>query len=165
MNRRKLIESGLQTASVLALSSTIFPLLQSCGQNSLSSGGGSTNTTNATSSSSASTSTGNTATFSFSQFPSLQQAGGSIQTSITTSSGKVNVSVTRVSSSKAITVSTACTHEGCPVDAYDSSSETYTCECHGSVFNADGTVSQGPARTALTVYPTSIGSTELTITV
>ena len=40
--------------------------------------------------------------------------------------------------------SAVCTHRGCTV-AYFQSDERFHCPCHGSVFNADGTVEHGPA--------------------
>ncbi|MBI5084476.1 MAG: Rieske 2Fe-2S domain-containing protein [Acidobacteria bacterium] len=43
-------------------------------------------------------------------------------------------------------VSTICTHLGCVVKA---NPEGFECPCHGSRFNADGTVSRGPAPRAL----------------
>lgn len=43
-------------------------------------------------------------------------------------------------------VSTVCTHLGCVVKA---NPEGFECPCHGSKFQADGTVTKGPAPTAL----------------
>jgi len=40
--------------------------------------------------------------------------------------------------------SAVCTHLGCTV-GYFQSDERFHCPCHGSVFNADGTVQHGPA--------------------
>ena len=57
---------------------------------------------------------------------------------ITRFSGKVSV------------FSTICTHAGCVLAA---SGANLGCDCHGSEFSGvDGAVTQGPARTALTVY-------------
>ena len=43
-----------------------------------------------------------------------------------------------------------CTHAGCVLAA---SGANLGCDCHGSEFSGvDGAVTQGPARTALTVY-------------
>jgi cytochrome b6-f complex iron-sulfur subunit len=47
--------------------------------------------------------------------------------------------------SKGFAVASAvCTHLGCTV-AHFSSDQRFHCPCHGSVFNADGTVQHGPA--------------------
>ena len=57
---------------------------------------------------------------------------------ITRSSGTVRV------------FSSVCTHAGCVLAA---SGANLGCDCHGSEFSGfDGAVTQGPARTALTVY-------------
>lgn len=47
--------------------------------------------------------------------------------------------------------SSVCTHQGCICDPPDSSGSS-TCQCHGSVFDGNGAVVQGPARRALPHY-------------
>lgn len=44
-----------------------------------------------------------------------------------------------------------CTHLGCPIH-WLSQAEIFLCPCHGSVFNADGTVAGGPAPRSLFQY-------------
>ncbi|MGH7286015.1 MAG: ubiquinol-cytochrome c reductase iron-sulfur subunit [Polyangiaceae bacterium] len=51
--------------------------------------------------------------------------------------------------------SAICTHQGCAVDAPNSSGKS-TCPCHGSVFDGNGAVVQGPARTPLAHYAVAI---------
>ena len=52
--------------------------------------------------------------------------------------------------SRYIWLSSVCTHAGCVLAA---SGANLGCDCHGSEFSGvDGAVTQGPARTALTVY-------------
>jgi Rieske Fe-S protein len=50
--------------------------------------------------------------------------------------------------------SAKCTHLGCTV-AVDKSG-TYSCPCHGSQFNYDGTVKKGPARKSLATLAVQI---------
>lgn len=45
--------------------------------------------------------------------------------------------------------STTCTHQGCAVTTV--ADGTINCPCHGSKFNLDGTVAQGPAKRPLAV--------------
>ena len=48
-----------------------------------------------------------------------------------------------------------CTHLGCPVQWFQTP-EIFLCPCHGSIFNADGTVAGGPAPRPLFTYDTRI---------
>ncbi len=95
-------------------------------------------------------------TFKFSDYPALKNAGGSAHVSIKAASGTKDVYITRVSTSSVVTVSTVCTHLGCTIGGYDSGTGKYTCPCHGSVFNSDGSVSNGPASKALTTFSSTL---------
>jgi cytochrome b6-f complex iron-sulfur subunit len=57
-----------------------------------------------------------------------------------------------------------CTHQGCTIDQYISGSKEFVCPCHGSRFSNTGTVTNGPASTALKQYATTISGTQLIIT-
>ena len=53
--------------------------------------------------------------------------------------------------SSLIAVNSLCTHQGCSVD-WESDTGVFACPCHGSSFNADGTVATGPAQTPLGTF-------------
>src|SRR5262249_14020877 len=48
-----------------------------------------------------------------------------------------------------------CSHQGCAVDAMDSSSNLITCPCHGSIYSIEGRRISGPAPASLTKYTVS----------
>lgn len=50
-----------------------------------------------------------------------------------------------------VAVDSLCTHQGCSVD-WESDTGVFACPCHGSSFNADGTVATGPATTPLGTF-------------
>jgi len=50
-------------------------------------------------------------------------------------------------------LSAICTHRKCKLDA--EADKTFYCPCHGSTFDADGKVTQGPARRNLPAYKLS----------
>lgn len=60
-----------------------------------------------------------------------------------------------------VAVSDVCTHQGATV-SFDGSS-TFTCPRHGSAFNADGSVKNGPATSALVKYNTQLSGTSLRV--
>lgn len=49
---------------------------------------------------------------------------------------------------KVTSLSPVCTHQGCIVD-WNYADKTWDCPCHGSRYEKDGTVKQGPAQTDL----------------
>lgn len=55
-----------------------------------------------------------------------------------------------------------CTHWGCTVD-YDPAKSIFVCPCHGSRFDADGKVLEGPAEEALPTYACALDGEELVI--
>ncbi len=56
-----------------------------------------------------------------------------------------------------------CTHQSCVVSGYDGGSSEFVCPCHGSRFNLNGGVVQGPANSSLRVYTTSVENNTLII--
>ena len=83
----------------------------------------------------------------------LNSNGGYIYTSN-------GVIVARTNTGAYIAVSEYCTHQGSAV-VYQASSNNFYCPSHGSVFAAGGSVSSGPATTALKQYATSLVSNVL----
>ena len=147
--------------SAIVLSCPIVALLASCGQTPLSSGKGIPQSGNPAP---GVTGVNGVFTFSFADFPVLQNLGGSLHTTIQAASGTKDVFITRVDTHTVDTVSTICTHAGCVLNAYDSTSQQYLCPCHGSVFSVDGAVVTGPAVTPLPTYASVVTSTGVEVT-
>ncbi|MBV9280982.1 MAG: Rieske 2Fe-2S domain-containing protein [Chloroflexi bacterium] len=58
----------------------------------------------------------------------------------------------RISQDSFLCYANTCPHLGCPV-SWLQTPEIFLCPCHGSVFNADGTVAGGPSPRPLYTYP------------
>ncbi len=112
-----------------------------------------------------STDSNNVAKLDFETFPNLKTVNGTYRVNIRATSGTKLVSVTRVRSDLAVTVSATCTHSGCTIGGFNASTGQYSCPCHGSGYNSSGAVVQGPATVALTTYTTQITSTSVDVTV
>jgi Rieske Fe-S protein len=69
--------------------------------------------------------------------------------------------VARTSTSTFTAIDAVCTHEGCTVNGV--SGATYVCPCHGSRYNRNGQVVEGPARASLRQYATTFANDVLTI--
>ena len=63
---------------------------------------------------------------------------------------------------KIIAVNPKCTHQGCDVK-WIAAEKQYTCPCHGSNFEANGEVINGPATKPLAVYPAKIVGTQVLV--
>ena len=90
----------------------------------------------------------------------LTKAGGALL--VDTSSD--TIMVIRASATQIIAVSAICTHAGCSMD-FDSGSSQLVCPCHGSSFNEDGSVIQGPARRPLKVYGATMDAQATSVTI
>jgi Rieske Fe-S protein len=56
-------------------------------------------------------------------------------------------------------MSAACTHAGCMLDVFSAGSgEELSCPCHGSLFDANGEVTRGPARAPLQHYQVDVAA-------
>ncbi len=59
-------------------------------------------------------------------------------------------------------LTSVCTHSQCDRN-WTFANNVFTCTCHGSRFNTDGTVVNGPANRPLESFPTSVASNTLTV--
>jgi cytochrome b6-f complex iron-sulfur subunit len=84
----------------------------------------------------------------------LQNVGGSLS--------KDGVIIAKLSSTEFTAVSRACTHEGTNVN-YRSTPQDFLCPNHGSVFDKNGSVKNGPAKTALKKYNTELTGNSLRV--
>ena len=62
-------------------------------------------------------------------------------------------------------LSSTCTHQACQITGFDTGSGHFICPCHGSMFDVNGNVVQGPAGRPLPKYSSQLNGTQLTITV
>ncbi len=65
------------------------------------------------------------------------------------------IAIADPSGSGVIAMNSMCTHQGCSV-AWSADDQLLKCPCHGSQFNPDGTVAQGPAAAPLERYEAKI---------
>jgi Rieske Fe-S protein len=78
---------------------------------------------------------------------------------VQTSGGNFLVARTAQDTFNAMTA--ICTHEQCTINRY--SSGTFQCPCHGSEYNSSGSVTKGPASSALRRFNTQFANNVLTI--
>lgn len=73
-----------------------------------------------------------------------------------------DVLVARTGADTFVALSARCTHAACEITAY--ADQTFVCPCHGSRFDTDGRVLNGPAVSPLGRYQTLLANDVLTIT-
>lgn len=73
-----------------------------------------------------------------------------------------NIIIINKGSSTYVALSKICTHNGCSV-SYNSGNDNLPCPCHGSIFDTNGSVLNGPATTSLKTYSVSKMGDFLTI--
>lgn len=89
-----------------------------------------------------------------SPYTALGNVGGAIY--------KDGIIIARLSQTSFTAVSQYCTHQGSTVQ-YESSTHIFHCPTHGSNFNTDGLVINGPAGRALAKYNTALNGTSLRV--
>jgi len=67
----------------------------------------------------------------------------------------------RTSASTFSAIEAVCTHEGCTITG--AAGDIYVCPCHGSRYNRNGQVVNGPARSSLRQYATTMTDGVVTI--
>ena len=77
---------------------------------------------------------------------------------------KDNIIIVRTATDTFVALSKVCTHNGTAVEYQDAANRLY-CPNHGSTFTLDGTVTGGPAPTALKKYNTTYAATTNTLRV
>jgi cytochrome b6-f complex iron-sulfur subunit len=102
-----------------------------------------------------------TIAISLDEFPMLNSVGGSI---VGQASGYSNpIVIARVRDDMFAALDAICTHDRCTV-AYNALNLTLDCPCHGSTYEVDGKVINGPALRALPKFTATSDGTTLTIT-
>ncbi len=90
-----------------------------------------------------------------SEYPDLGSVGGSAMISS-------KVIVIRTGASKFLALNITCTHKKCDTE-FDGSG--FACPCHGSTYDKNGKVTNGPAKKNLKSYKTTFNEAENTLTV
>jgi cytochrome b6-f complex iron-sulfur subunit len=98
-------------------------------------------------------STGIQQVINLSDYPALGSVGGSAMISD-------KVIVIRSAGSKFIALNITCTHKKCEVE-FDGSG--FACPCHGSTYDRNGKVTNGPAKKNLRSYKTTYNEAENTL--
>jgi Rieske Fe-S protein len=94
----------------------------------------------------------------------LPAVGQTVEATGTLLGQPLPIAVTRLSETVVLAVSRICTHEGCTVNLPTSSGGTLNCPCHGSRFQTNGTVVNGPAARSLGSFPAQIEGGQVVIT-
>lgn len=84
-------------------------------------------------------------------YPELETVGGALK--LAPAGFDTPVYVLTLGRGQYAALSPICTHLGCTVEIQGS---RIVCPCHGSTYDREGRVLQGPAERALTRYPTTI---------
>mgnify|MGYP001561558025 CR=1 FL=1 len=90
-------------------------------------------------------------------YPGLASAGTLVQVTNTF------IAVKRTGATSFVAFSMSCTHQGCLTSIVNGS--RFDCPCHGSRFDVDGAVVNGPAASPLTTLPTAYDQATDTLTI
>jgi Rieske Fe-S protein len=91
----------------------------------------------------------------------LTKIGGSQKVAIPGNKKIKPIIVVRKSETEVVAFSSKCPHLGCEVKLPEGNS--IKCPCHGSIFDIDGKVTHGPARSNLAPYMATLAGSVITI--
>ena len=155
MSRRKFFTKTLQTAAVVAIPAVFSTVLESCKSTIIGPTGG-----QVLSGVTGSYSGGNV-TINIDSSSPLAKTG----TAVTVNFQGGAILVDHPSDNVYNALSSICTHQSCQITGYDTGSGMFICPCHGSQFDVNGNVTQGPAGAPLTKYATQVSGNQLIIKV
>ena len=95
-------------------------------------------------------------------YPELQAAHGVLP--VRADGAGKPIMIVRGAEAQFVALSLRCTHLGCTV-GWNEEARRFDCPCHGSRFQADGSVLKGPAKRPLAGYPVRFDGTTLRFTV
>lgn len=155
MNRKEFFVKTLQVTSIISIPSIVASFLESC-----------VNPTDVNGSSSAlakvqASNTSGILLINIDSSSPLANTGGAALVNFQSGS----VLVDHPSADVYNALSSICTHQNCLITNFDSSTNQFVCTCHGSRFDVNGKVVQGPANSPLQQYPIQFSNNQLTIKV
>ncbi len=154
LTRREFFTKSIQGAAIISVPVVLGTVLESCSQsNPVSSSSGSNLSTINT------TSNNNTITLDINSSSPLAKTKSAALVQYQNGS----LLVDRPGDSSFNALSSICTHQGCTITGFDSSSQQFICPCHGSKFSTTGQVIQGPAGAPLPKYQTQFANNQLVI--
>lgn len=160
ITRREFFNKTIQGATIIAIPSLIGTILESCSTNS-NSNPVSTSPSSSNFQTIQVTPKNNVITLNIDSSSPLSTVGNAAL--LQYSNG--NLLVDRSDQNTFNALSAICTHQGCLITQYDPSNEHFVCPCHGSVFNLNGQVVNGPAQRALSKYQTQFNNNQLSISI
>jgi len=154
-SRRKFLFNTISTITIAGVSGSLASILQSCAANptGLNSYSGITKT--------AASPVDNKIELTIDSENPLNLTGGILL--LVYNNGDNGVLLQRISAAEIKAITAVCTHEGCIIDLFSTEENNLGCPCHGSKFNLNGGVVQGPADAPLKTFSTTFENNLLTI--
>jgi len=154
-SRRKFLFNTISTITIAGVSGSLASILQSCAANptGLNSYSGITKT--------AASPVDNKIELTIDSENPLNLTGGILL--LVYNNGDNGILLQRISATEIKAITAVCTHEGCIIDLFSTEENNLGCPCHGSKFNLNGGVVQGPADAPLKTFSTTFENNLLTI--